>query len=192
MRYVIATANPGKISEMRAILSQLGIEAVTREELGIDIEIEETGSTFLENAMLKAGAVCAIARLPAIADDSGLAVDALGGEPGVYSSSYGGDHLSNSERCSYLLKKMENVEQREAKFVCTIVCVYPDGGKLSAAGECHGRILVAPRGENGFGYDPVFLPDGMDRTLAELPSEEKNEVSHRGKALRAFARMLSD
>ena len=190
MKYVLATANPGKVKEMSKILAELDIDIVTRDELCIDIDVEETGTTFLENAILKADAICAASGLPAIADDSGLIVSALGGEPGVYSSSYGGEELTSEERCKYLLSKMENMEQREAKFVCTIVCSYPDGKKLIANGECPGRITTELQGTEGFGYDPVFLPDEETKTMAELTPERKNSISHRGKALRNFSVML--
>jgi len=190
MKYVLATANPGKIKELGKILSELGIEFLTRKDLGIDIEIDETGSTFLENATLKADAITDASGMPAIADDSGLIVDALGGEPGLYSSSYGGEELADSERCMYLLGKMENIQQRRAKFVCTIVCSFPDGKHIAATGECHGEIMTAPGGSDGFGFDPVFLPDGKDRTMAELTIDEKNEISHRGIALREFSAQL--
>ena len=190
MKFVLATANPGKIHEMQEVLPELGIEVVSRKELGIDLDIEETGSTFIDNALLKAKAICEASGLPAIADDSGLVVDALGGAPGLYSSSYGGERLDDAGRCDYLLKNMENMEQRSAKFVCTIVCVYPDGKTISAQGECTGELALSPRGNNGFGYDPIFIPDGKDKTLAELLPEDKNMISHRGKALREFARQL--
>jgi len=190
MKYVLATDNPGKILEMREILSSLGIEITTRKELGVDVQIEETGSTFLENAMLKADAICRITGFPAIADDSGLIVDALDGAPGVYSSSYGGEELDDSGRCGYLLDNMRDIGQRSARFVCTIVCRFPDGRVISAEGECRGNIISAPRGCNGFGYDPVFLLEGSDMTMAELTSEQKNALSHRGKALRSFALLL--
>jgi len=190
MKYVLATANPGKVKEMCDILNGTDIDIVTRDELGIDIEVEETGTTFLENATIKAKAICTASGFPAIADDSGLMVDALDGEPGVYSSSYGGDDLTAAERCLHLLKKMESMEQRDAKFVCTIVCVFPDGKLISAIGECYGKITTEPKGVGGFGYDPVFLPEGTDRTMAELTNNEKNLLSHRGKALRNFTGLL--
>ena len=186
-KFVLASDNPGKIREMRDVLLELGIEVISKREAGIDLYIEETGATFMENALLKAVAVCKASGLPAIADDSGLEVDALNGEPGVYSSTYGGEQLSDSERCVFLLKKMKKMEQRSARFVCTIVCAYPDGRMIAANGECCGEIMTAPRGENGFGYDPVFLAQGMSKTMAELLPEEKNALSHRGKALREFA-----
>jgi len=190
LKFVLATANPGKIQEMREILFELGIEFVTREELGINIIVEETGSTFIENALLKAKAICEASDLPAVADDSGLMVNALNGEPGVYSSTFGGAELDCEERCAYLLERLRGVEQRGAKFVSTIVCAFPDGLVMSAVGECNGKITTIPRGINGFGYDPVFIADGETRTMAELSPQEKNKASHRGKALREFADML--
>ena len=188
--FVIATNNAGKLREMRDILSKLGIDAMSLAEAGVSIEVEETGVTFKENAFLKAQAVCEATGRPSIADDSGLVADALGGEPGVYSSSFGGDGLSDKERCAYLLQKMENTEQRSAKFVCNIVCVYPDGKTLFAEGKCHGEISAVQRGADGFGYDPVFLVNGTGKTMAELTSEEKNNVSHRALALKELSRII--
>jgi len=190
MTYALASNNPGKILEIQDILSGMGIRIVTGDDLGITMEIEETGTTFLENAMLKARAVCEASGLPAIADDSGLCVDALGGAPGVYTSSFGGEGLADGERNKYLLQKLENTEQRGANFVCTIVCAFPDGSVISAAGECKGRIARTPGGAGGFGYDPVFIAEGYDVTMAQLPPGKKNAISHRGKALREFAGLL--
>jgi len=193
MKFSLATANPGKIKEMQILLSELGITLVTRADLDINIEIDETGTTFFENSRIKADMICKISGLPAIADDSGLLVEALDGKPGVYSSSFGGDDLTAIERCDYLLSEMKDIvemEHRRAKFVCVIVCVFPDGEVLTATGECPGTITTKPHGSNGFGYDPVFIPDGMDKTMAQLTSEEKNEISHRGKALRCFSELL--
>jgi len=190
MKFVLATANQGKIREMQEVLSAFDIELVTRKELGIELEIQETGSTFRENALLKAKAICEVTGLPAIADDSGFMVDALNGRPGVDSSSYGGEGLSAEQRCAYLLEELKNVKERRAKFVCTIVCAFPDGEAIESEGECLGEIVSHPRGSGGFGYDPVFLADGYDKTMAELSHEEKNEISHRGKALRRFVRAL--
>ena len=189
-KFVLATANPGKIKEMQSLLSELNINAVTREELDIDVEIEETGTTFLENATLKAEAICRISKLPSVADDSGLIVEALNGKPGVYSSSFGGERLTPAERCEYLLKQMKFMEQRNAKFVSTIVCAFPCGKLLTATGECKGSIAYEPAGSGGFGYDPVFLPAGMIKSMAELSQVEKNTISHRGKALRSFCSLL--
>jgi len=192
MKFALATANPGKIKEIREILSEYEIELVSRDDLGFNFDVEETGTTFLENALIKATAISKASGLPAIADDSGLIVDALDGEPGVYSSSYGGEELESSQRYLYLLEKMKNMKHRQARFVCTIVCVFPDGSVLSAEGECHGKIAAAPRGSGGFGYDPVFLVDGTDKTMAELSQGEKNKVSHRGAALHKFAQRLKE
>ena len=192
MKFILATANMGKVREMRSVLSELGIDIVARDEVGVDIVVEETGSTFLENATLKAKAICDAAGLPAIADDSGLMVDALGGEPGVHSSSYGGEHLNSDERNAHLLDIMENVEQRSAKFVCTIVCAFPNGGTITSQGECLGEITRCPIGCGGFGYDPVFLPKGFQKTMAQLTPEEKNAISHRGKALRLLCSRIRD
>ena len=189
MKFIIATNNPGKLREMREILSQQGFDAVSPSDAGIDIQIDETGATFRENALLKAQAICGISKLPAIADDSGLAVEALGGEPGVYSARYGGD-IDNTARNALLLNNMKDMEQRAAKFVCSIICLFPDGRQISAEGECHGEISHEPRGDGGFGYDPVFIPNGMNKTMAELTSKEKNEISHRGKALDILSREL--
>jgi len=192
MKFVLASTNQGKIKEMREILKDTGARIVSREELGIDIEVAENGATFMENALLKAEAIRKISGLPAIADDSGLCVEALDGAPGIYSSTYGGESLDDSARCAYLLKKLENVEHRSAKFVCTIVCSLPDGGVITAQGECHGEILKTPRGSGGFGYDPVFLVEGDGRSMAELSQEEKNSLSHRGEALRKFAQLVKE
>jgi len=189
-KYILATANPGKIKEMRGILSELDIEIVTRDDLSIDIDIEETGTTFRENSLIKAEAICKLSGLPAIADDSGLVVDALNGEPGVDSSSYGGLGLTDDERYNYLLKRMDNKEQRKARFVCTIVCVFPSGDSITAVGEISGSITTTPSGTNGFGYDPVFKPDGHEVTMAQLTANEKNRISHRGAALREFVDLL--
>ena len=191
--FVLATANLGKIHEMNRILTGLGIRVVSRKDIGIDIAVDETGTTYEENALLKAKAICGVSGLPSIADDSGLEVSSLGGKPGVFSSTFGGAHLDDEERCAYLLKEMENMEQRDARFVCSIVCVNPNGGIISVQGECGGEIAYSPRGKNGFGYDPIFLPHGTGKTMAELPPEEKNALSHRGAALRAFrARMNNE
>jgi len=190
--FVLATANPGKIKEMRDILYDFGIRLMTRDEFGVDIDVEETGTTFFENAALKAKAICKATGLPAIADDSGLCVEALGGAPGLYSSSFGGDDLDDKGRCHFLLKIMKDTEQRGAKFVSTIVCAFPGGHILTAVGECEGKIAETHSGTGGFGYDPVFIADGFCKTMAELTPGQKNEVSHRGKALREFAALLKE
>ena len=192
MRFVLATNNPDKLREMREILTELGIDVVSMGDVGIDIDVEETGSTFLENAKLKAEAVCRASGLPSIADDSGLMVDALGGEPGVYSKRYGGGGLDGAGLCAFLLINMDGMEQRSAKFVSSIVCTFPDGRFLAAEGECSGEITTTPRGAGGFGYDPVFLVPGTDKTMAELPPDEKNKISHRAKALQELKRVIEN
>lgn len=192
-KFVLASKNQGKLREMREILGTLGCEVVSQADVGVDVDVEETGETFEENSALKASAVMRASGLPAIADDSGLVVDALGGAPGVYSARFGGLD-SDEERTALLLEKLENVpeEARTARFVSVITCAMPDGTVLCARGECEGVITRAPRGENGFGYDPVFLyePDGA--TFAQLPQERKNKISHRAAALARFAEKLKE
>ena len=193
MKMILASNNKGKLREMRELLSGLGIEVLSQREAGFDIEVEETGTTFEENSYLKASAITAISGLPAVADDSGLMVDYLGGEPGVYSARYTGNHEdSDIDRYMYLLKKMEGVEDRKAKFVSAVCCTFPNGDIIRTRGECHGNILHAPVGEHGFGYDPIFGPDGQKGSMAELTDEEKNAISHRGKAVREFIEKLRD
>ena len=192
MRFVLATNNAGKLKEMAEILGQLGIEVVSPKELGLHVEVEETGTTFAENAMLKAKAVCAASGLPAIADDSGLCVDALGGAPGVYSARYGGEGLDDVGRYRLLLENMKGMGPRTAKFVSVITCCFPDGTVLIARGECPGTIAFAPQGENGFGYDPVFWLPQLKKTFAQLSAEEKNAISHRGRALAEFKAILEN
>lgn len=191
MKFVLATHNPNKIREMRAILGQFGVEVVSPKELGITVDVEETGSTFAENAMLKAKAICELAKLPAIADDSGLCVDALNGAPGVYSARYGGldDDVA---RYRLLLENLRGAGTRAAHFHTSVVCCFPNGDVLEAEGDCHGTIAYAPQGENGFGYDPVFFVPEMRKTFGQLTPEEKNAISHRGVALRAFGEKLKE
>ena len=191
MKFVLATHNPNKIREMGAILCQFGVEVVSPKELGITVDVEETGSTFAENAMLKAKAICELAKLPAIADDSGLCVDALNGAPGVYSARYGGldDDVA---RYRLLLENLRGAGTRAAHFHTSVVCCFPNGNVLEAEGDCHGTIAYAPQGENGFGYDPVFFVPELRKTFAQLTPEEKNAISHRGVALRAFGEKLKE
>jgi len=166
--FVLASANPEKVEELREILTGININVVTRQELGVNIDVDETGGSFVDNATLKAKAICEATGIPSIADDSGLMVDALGGAPGLYTSSFGGENLDNKERCHYLLEVMDGAELRNATFISSIVCAFPDGSLITAQGECKGSIAAAPRGNNGFGYDPVFIAEGMDKTMAEL------------------------
>ncbi len=191
MKLVLATHNPGKLKEMSAILGGLGVEVVMPSDLGLTVDVEETGDTFAANAMLKAKAVCAAAGLPAIADDSGLCVDALNGGPGVYSARYGGPELDDRGRYTLLLNSMRGVPTRSAHFESAIACVFPNGDTLTAEGRCDGAIAFAPIGDGGFGYDPVFLVPEKAKTFGQMTEEEKDALSHRGKALRAFVPKLA-
>ena len=195
MKAVLASKNQHKLAEISKIVAQFGMELVLQSELGLDIDVDETGETFEENSMLKARAVMEASGMPAIADDSGLMVDALDGAPGVYSARYGGSHdRTDEERYRYLLSNLENVpdENRSAKFVSVITLLYPDGHAIVARGECSGTILHAPRGENGFGYDPVFFVTSEGKSMAELSPERKNEISHRARALQVLAARLEE
>ena len=189
-KFVLASHNPGKIKEMSAILAHLGLEVVCPGNLGITVDVEETGTTFAENAMLKAKTICAAANLPAIADDSGLCVDALNGGPGVYSARYGGEGLDDRGRYMLLLNSMRGQTTRAAHFACAVACAFPNGDELTAEGQCHGTIAFAPMGEGGFGYDPIFFVPEKAKTFSQLTAEEKAEISHRGKALQAFVKKL--
>ena len=191
MKLILASNNANKLKEFRSLTADLDIELLSQKEAGCDFEVEENGTTFEENAYLKASAVTAATGFAAVADDSGLCVDALNGEPGIYSARYGlGHDASDQDRYRYLLQKMEGVENRSARFVCCICCTLPDGSVIRSRGECEGEILLSPKGRNGFGYDPVFHPLGLEKSMAELSPEEKNAISHRGKALRAFIEEL--
>ena len=192
MKLVLASKNQKKLVEMNEILSHLGIQVCSEAEAGVDVEVEETGATFEENSLLKARAVMEASGMPAIADDSGLCVDALNGAPGVYSARYGGEGLDDAGRYRLLLENMRGQTPRTAKFVSVITCCFPNGDVLSARGECPGTIAFAPMGEGGFGYDPVFFIPSLKKTFAQLSPEEKNAISHRGKALEAFQVKLEE
>ena len=189
MKLVLASQNQKKLKEMSEILSQLGVEVCLQSEVGVNVDVEETGTTFEENSLLKAKAVMEASGLPAIADDSGLCVDALNGAPGVYSARYGGEGLDDVGRYQLLLRNLRGMP-RSAKFVSVITCCFPNGDVLTARGECPGTIAFAPMGEGGFGYDPVFFIPQLKKTFAQLTAEEKNAISHRGKALEIFKREL--
>ena len=195
MKVVLASKNKHKLVEISQITAQFGMELVLQAELGVDIDVEETGTTFEENSLLKAEAVMKATGLPALADDSGIAVEALGGEPGIYSARYGFDEsLDDHGRLMLLLKNMEQIPdgQRQAKFVCVISFITPEGRVIQARGEIHGELTREPRGENGFGYDPIFYYPPLGKTTAELTAEEKNEVSHRANALKVFYEKLKE
>jgi XTP/dITP diphosphohydrolase len=196
MKLLLATNNAHKAQEIREILKDSYAEILTMREAGVSFEVEEDGSTFRENALKKAVETLAFAGDgfdAVLADDSGLCVDALGGAPGVYSARFTGNHADSDEvRNRFLLEKLKDAEQRSARFVSCICCTLPNGDILRSRGECEGEILRAPRGENGFGYDPVFLVKSAGRSTAELSAEEKNRISHRAVALRRFQEELRD
>ncbi|HVY81419.1 MAG TPA: RdgB/HAM1 family non-canonical purine NTP pyrophosphatase [Steroidobacteraceae bacterium] len=195
MKIVLASGNAGKLRELAAILAPLGHQLVAQSALGIEAP-PETGATFFENALLKARHAAARSGLPALADDSGIEVDALGGRPGVHSARYAGEHASDLANLEKMLAELRDAPaaQRTARYQCVIVLVRSadDPAPLRAAGTWEGRILTAPRGTGGFGYDPIFQPEGMTVTAAELSPEEKNARSHRGQALRALAAELRE
>jgi len=194
VQVVLASANPGKLRELAALLGPLGFELKTQAELGV-ASPPETGTTFLENALLKARHAARITGLPALADDSGIEVDALGGRPGVHSARYAGESASDLDNLIKLLEELRDVppEKRTARYQCVIVLVRTadDPQPVVATGTWEGTILSVPRGTGGFGYDPIFLPAGMNRSAAELSAEEKNAVSHRAQALRRLVAQLA-
>ncbi len=192
MKFILASQNQHKLVEMQNILSAHGVEVVLQSELGLHVEVEETGTTFAENAMLKAKAVMAASGLPAIADDSGVCVDALNGAPGVYSARYGGPELDDVGRYRLLLENMRGARDRTAHFTSAIACAFPNGDTIEAEGICPGMIAYAPQGDGGFGYDPVFFLPQLRKTYAQLTPEEKAAVSHRGKALEVFDQKLRE
>lgn len=194
MRFIIASNNEKKAEELDRILLPLGIEVKTAKQLGISLDdVEETGTTFEENAELKAKAACEKTGMPAIADDSGLVVDALDGRPGVFSARYAGENATDEEKIEKLLAEMRDAENksRDAHFECVICCYFPDGEKIFARGKCDGTIGYAPRGNGGFGYDPIFFTTG-NKTFAELTNTQKDAISHRGKALKELAELLRE
>lgn len=191
-RLVLATRNDGKIREIIELLSCLPVKILTHEDFDQWPELEETGSTFEENAEAKASTLSEMSGLPALADDSGLEVDALGGQPGVISARYAGTQGDAAANITLLLKEMKGVpmQERSARFVCVIALAGPSNPSLEVRDTCEGAISETARGEGGFGYDPVFVPSGQDRTMAQLSLEEKNAISHRGKALRRLRSLL--
>lgn len=193
MTMVIATGNPHKVAEFARMLRPLGVRVLSQREAGAQVDVEETGETFEENAHLKALAVSRAAGLPALGDDSGLCVDALDGAPGIFSARYAGPDATDADRIAKLLGELRGVpaQRRTARFVCAICCVLPDGREITARGECEGSIALAPSGRDGFGYDPVFVEKATGRTFAQLSAAEKDRLSHRGRALRAFAQRFA-
>lgn len=192
MKVVLASKNAHKLQELQDILSAQGVEVILESAAGVDVEVKETGTTFEENSLLKARAVMEASGLPAIADDSGLMVDALNGAPGVYSARYGGPGLDDAGRYRLLLENMRGVLDRKCRFVSAITLCMPSGDIVTARGECPGTLAYAPQGENGFGYDPIFFVPEKKKTFAQLTAEEKNAISHRGKALELFKAKLEE
>jgi XTP/dITP diphosphohydrolase len=192
-KLLLATNNQAKVREYKSLLSDLPYKLVTLAELGIKIAIDEVGESLKENARLKATVLAARSQLLTLADDSGLEVDALGGEPGRLSARYAGDNASDKERIDYLLSRLKGVpwEKRTARFRCVIALATPDGKVEFCSGECEGLVTFAPKGEHGFGYDPIFYLAELDKTMAELPLAQKNQVSHRGKAARQVYQALA-
>ncbi len=189
MKFIIATNNPDKLVELKRILNPLGIEAVTAKQEGISLDdVEETGSTFMENSFIKADAACKKTGLPAIADDSGICVDALGGAPGIFSARFAGEEATDEDKNNLILEKLKDADNRSAHYTAAVTCVFPNGDKLQVEGKCFGEIAREPDGDGGFGYDPIFLYDG--KSFGNFTAEEKDKVSHRGNALRMLQKEL--
>lgn len=193
-KLIFATGNQGKLKEIREIMADLDVEVLSMKEAGVQTEIEEKGTTFEENAVIKARAVGKLTGELTLADDSGLEIDYLNKEPGVYSARYMGEDTSYHVKNASLIKRLEGVpmEQRTARFVCVIAAVFPDGRVETARGTIEGVIGYEERGENGFGYDPIFYVPELNCSTAELTPGQKNEISHRGKALRKMKEILKE
>ena len=193
-KLLVATGNPGKTKEVSSILEGMPFDVLSLEDVGVSMTVEETGATFVENAILKAEAYCAEAGMLTMADDSGLVVDALGGRPGVLSARYGGEGLTDEQRVELLLGELEGVswEERTARFRCVIALAWPTGKVETVEGVVEGVIQYEPEGENGFGYDPVFHLPERGCTTAELSTSDKNRISHRGQAVRKAAKLLME
>lgn len=191
-KIIFATGNEGKIREIRSVLAETGMEVLSMKEAGIQVDVIEDGNTFEENARIKAGAIAAVCKEIVLADDSGLEIDYLNKEPGIYSARYMGEDTSYTIKNQNLLERMEGVPEKDrtARFVCAIAAAFPDGSVETVSAAMEGRIGYEARGENGFGYDPIFYLPEYGCSTAELSMEQKNEVSHRGKALRKMKRVL--
>lgn len=193
-KVILATNNEGKVRELSSLISGELWEFTTPAREGIELDVEETGVTFEANAILKAKSYCRASGLPALADDSGLEVDALNGDPGVYSARYAGPDATDEKRNELLLSALSNVpwDKRTARFRCVVALVFPEDRIILCKGKCSGIIALAPKGENGFGYDPIFYLPELDKTMAELSPEQKNEISHRAQASRKASEFLAD
>ncbi|MGN0182216.1 MAG: XTP/dITP diphosphatase [Candidatus Ornithomonoglobus sp.] len=192
MKIVVATNNANKVREITKIFTPLGFEVVSQHDAGIDVDIEETGRTFEQNALIKARAVAMLCDDCVMADDSGLCVEALDGRPGIYSARYAGEGACDAQKIEKLLGEMKDKKNKKAKFVTAMAFIFPDGKEITTKGEVKGRIIDKPEGENGFGYDPVFYCPELEKTFAQADSDEKNSVSHRGRALKALYDELKD
>ncbi len=192
MRIIAATNNNGKVKEIKSIFGELGLEVSSLQDEGFDIEVEETGNTFEKNALIKARAVAMLTDDIVMADDSGLCIDALDGRPGIYSARYAGENATDADKINKVLSEMEDKSDRRASFMTAVAVVLPDGTELVTMGEVKGQILYEPVGENGFGYDPIFRSDELEKSFAQATDEEKNSVSHRGRALKAMYEKLED
>jgi XTP/dITP diphosphohydrolase len=192
MKIIAATKNKGKIKEISNILGKLGFEVESQQDAGYDVDILETGDTFEKNALIKARAIAMLCDNPVLADDSGLCIDALDGRPGVYSARYAGENATDEEKMSKVLTELDGVKDRTARFVTSVAFIFPNGKEITASGEVEGHITTEPDGENGFGYDPIFYSDELKKTFAQATDDEKNSVSHRGRALAALAEKLKN
>lgn len=192
MKIVAATTNKGKIREFQEILGELGYEVVSMHDVGIDVEVEETGSTFSENALIKARAVALLCDLPVIADDSGLCVDALDGAPGIYSARFAGEDATDYDRNVKLLETLDGEKNRKAQYVAAIAYISPDGEEITTEGIIEGEILTEEHGTGGFGYDPLFWCTEIKKCFGEATPDEKNAVSHRGRALKKLCEILKE
>ena len=192
MRIIAATKNKGKIKELEAILGNLNITIVSSEEIGLDVDVEETGDTFEKNALIKARAIAMMCDEPVLADDSGLCVDALDGRPGVYSARYAGENATDAEKMQKVLDELGETKNRKAQFVSVVALIVPDGDEITAEGTVSGTITHEPIGDGGFGYDPIFYSDELKKTFAQATEEEKNKISHRARALENLYTKLAD
>ena len=192
MKIIAATSNVGKVREIKKIFSDDKLEILSMGEIGIDIEIEENGMTFEENALIKARTISKMTNEIALADDSGLCVDAMGGAPGIYSARYAGEDATDDERIEKLLAELNDEENRKAKFVSVIAVVFPDGTELTTVGEVHGQIADKVYGDGGFGYDPVFIADELGKTFGVASADEKNKISHRARALDKMYELMKE
>ena len=191
MKFVIATHNSHKVIEFKRILEPLGVEVLSQKEAEINVDVEENGTTFLENAKIKAEAVCKEGNCVAIADDSGICIDAFDGAPGIYSARFLGEDTPYTEKNAIILENLKDTpdDKRGARYVCAICCVFPNGDVINTEGVCEGKMGYEAKGSNGFGYDPIFMVG--DKSIAEISDEEKDKISHRGIALKKFVKELS-